>query len=237
MKNFVLIGTTSFIAPRHMRAIKDTNNNLIASLDPSDNVGILDSFFPESNFFTDFSRLDRYLSKIALEGEIVDYITICTPNYLHDFYIRYALKNKINVICEKPLVINSRNLKLIQSLEKKSKKNVYTILQLRHHPQIIKLSKELKTKKKCYDIELTYITSRGKWYHISWKGDTKKSGGILMNIGIHLFDLLIFLFGDVKSFELHYYSSTIACGYLDLTNAREMVFIDRSKIFAKTKKF
>ncbi len=230
MKNFVIVGAAGFIAPRHMKAIKETNNNLIAAMDPSDNVGILDTYFPNAEFFTDFSRLDRYLSKLRLEKTKIDFITICTPNFLHDFYIRYALKNNINAICEKPLVINPKNLEEINYLEKKSNKKIYTILQLRNHPNILKLRNEIKNKNK-YDVELTYITSRGKWYHISWKGDEEKSGGILMNIGIHFFDLLIWVFGSVKKYELHHYSKTTATGFLGLERANVKWFLSIDEKF------
>ena len=230
MKNFVIVGAAGFIAPRHMKAIKETNNNLIAAMDPSDNVGILDTYFPNAEFFTDFSRLDRYLSKLRLEKTKIDFITICTPNFLHDFYIRDALKNNINAICEKPLVINPKNLEEINYLEKKSNKKIYTILQLRNHPNILKLRNEIKNKNK-YDVELTYITSRGKWYHISWKGDEEKSGGILMNIGIHFFDLLIWVFGSVKKYELHHYSKTTATGFLGLERANVKWFLSIDEKF------
>ena len=225
MLNFILIGAAGFIAPRHMKAIKETRNKIIAAMDPSDNVGVLDKYFPEANFFLDFSRLDRFISKFLSKGNKIDFIVICTPNFLHDYYIRYSLKNKINVICEKPLVINLHNLLSLKRLEKSSKKKVNTILQLRHHPNVIRLYNDTKTSKSIHEIELTYITSRGQWYHVSWKGEEDKSGGILMNIGIHFFDLLIWIFGDVIKYELHFLSKHTASGYLILKKARVKWFL------------
>src|SRR5436190_19454766 len=178
MKNFVLIGAAGYIAPRHMKAIKDTGNNLIAALDKHDNVGVLDSYFPNADFFTEFERFDRHLDKLKRKGEKVDYITICSPNYLHDSHIRFALRYGANAICEKPLVLNPWNLDALAEIEKETGKKVFTILQLRLHPAIQQLKKEIdeSPKGKHFNVELKYITSRGNWYHHSWKGDETKSG-------------------------------------------------------------
>lgn len=194
MKTFAIIGSSGFIAPRHMRAIKETGNKLVASVDKHDNVGVLDSYFPESDFFTEFERFDRHLYKLKQNRSPVDYITICSPNYLHDSHIRYSLRYGANVICEKPLVLNPWNLDAIEPLQDNNK--VFTILQLRLHPEIVKLKNKVDATSKIHYVNLKYITSRGNWYKSSWKGDDNKSGGILMNIGIHLFDMLIWIFGQ-----------------------------------------
>lgn len=203
-RNFALIGAAGYIAPRHMKAIKDVGGNLVAALDPHDSVGILDSYFPDADFFTEFERFDRHLEKLKRQGTKVDYISICSPNYLHDAHIRFALRYGADAICEKPLVLNPWNAEALMEIEKETGKKVYTILQLRLHPDIIKLKEMVDNgpKDKIYDIDLTYITSRGKWYDYSWKGDISKSGGIAMNIGIHFFDMLIWVFGDVTDKEV-----------------------------------
>jgi UDP-N-acetyl-2-amino-2-deoxyglucuronate dehydrogenase len=227
MKNFALIGAAGFIAPRHLKAIKETGNNLVAALDKHDNVGILDSYFPEADFFTEFERFDRHLDKLKRKGEKIDYITICSPNYLHDAHIRYALRYGADAICEKPLVLNSWNLDGLAEIEKETNKKVYTILQLRLHPGIIALREKVKNgpRNKVYDIDLQYMTSRGHWYHSSWKGDISKSGGIATNIGIHFFDMLMWVFGDVKKNEVIKHESDHASGQLQLEQANVKWFL------------
>lgn len=227
MKNFALIGAAGYVAPRHMKAIKDTGNNLVAALDKHDNVGILDSYFPEADFFTEFERFDRHLDKLKRKGQKVDYVSICSPNYLHDSHIRFAMRHGADAICEKPLVLNPWNVDALHEIEGETGRKVYTILQLRLHPSIIALRKKIMTgpKDKVYDVNLRYITSRGKWYHISWKGDESKSGGIATNIGIHFFDILIWIFGNVQSNEVQVYDSDRAQGYLQLSKARVHWFL------------
>ncbi|MCK5337752.1 MAG: Gfo/Idh/MocA family oxidoreductase, partial [Bacteroidales bacterium] len=193
MHNFALIGAAGYIAPRHMRAIKDTGNSLVAALDKFDSVGIIDSFFPESAFFTETERFDRHMDKLRRKGEHkIDYVSICSPNYLHDAHIRLALRNEANAICEKPIVLNPWNVDALSEIEKESGKKIFTILQLRLHPSIIKLKEQVENgpKDKIYELDMTYITSRGRWYFISWKGDVQKSGGVATNIGVHFFDML-----------------------------------------------
>lgn len=222
MKNFALIGAAGYIAPRHLKAIKDTNNTLIAALDKFDSVGIMDSYFPKADFFVEFERFDRHIEKLRRNGTQLDYVSICTPNYLHDAHIRMALRSGADAICEKPLVLNPWNVDALQDIEKESGKKIHTILQLRLHPSIIALKKKidespLNTK---YDVDLTYITSRGKWYDISWKGDESKSGGIATNIGIHFFDMLAWLFGDVQENKVHLREKDKSAGYLEFEKAR-----------------
>jgi UDP-N-acetyl-2-amino-2-deoxyglucuronate dehydrogenase len=226
-KNFAIIGVGGYIAIRHLRAIRETGNILLASLDPGDSVGIIDSFFPESNFFVEFERFDRHIDKLRRSGTQIDYVSICSPNYLHDSHIRFALRSGANAICEKPLVLNPWNVDALAEIEKESEKNIYNILQLRLHPSIIELKKKIDSapKDKIYDIELAYITSRGKWYHISWKGDIHKSGGIATNIGVHFFDMLIWIFGSVKQNIVHMLEPDKAAGYLDLEKARIKWFL------------
>ena len=205
MKNFALIGASGYIAPRHMKAIKETDNNLVCALDPYDGIGIMDSYFPNADFFTEPERFDRHLDKLRRQGEKkIDYVSICSPNYLHDAHIRMALRNDCHAICEKPLVLNPWNLDALQEIEMETGKRIYTILQLRLHPAIQLLKKQINDgpKDKVYNVDLTYITSRGKWYFISWKGDIHKSGGVATNIGVHFFDMLGWIFGDFKGVEL-----------------------------------
>jgi UDP-N-acetyl-2-amino-2-deoxyglucuronate dehydrogenase len=227
MKNFALIGAAGYIAPRHMKAIKDTGNNLLAALDKHDNVGILDSYFPDTDFFTEFERFDRHLDKLKRKDTLIDYISICSPNYLHDSHIRYALRYGADAICEKPLVLNPWNVDALRQIEVETGKKINTILQLRLHPNIIALKKKIESSPSTHarHIELTYITSRGNWYHHSWKGDLSKSGGIAANIGIHFFDMLIWVFGDVKRIELHAISNTHASGYIELEKAKVKWFL------------
>lgn len=227
MKNFALIGAAGYIAPRHMKAIKETGNNLVAALDKHDNVGVLDSYFPDADFFTEFERFDRHLDKLRRNKKKVDYVSICSPNYLHDSHIRFALRHGANAICEKPLVLNPWNVDALAEIEEETDKKIYTILQLRFHPTIIALREKIINglKDKIYDVDLRYITSRGNWYHISWKGDDSKSGGIATNIGIHFFDMLIWIFGDAKASEVKVVSDDHAEGYLELKSARVNWFL------------
>jgi len=200
MKNFILIGAAGYIAPRHMKAIKETGNNLIAAYDPYDGVGVMDSHFPEAHFFTEFERFDRHIEKIKRAGTKIDYVSICSPNYLHDSHIRYGLRIGADVICEKPLVLNPWNVDALIELEEEYDNKVHTILQLRHHEAILELKEKIENgpADKVYDIDLTYITSRGNWYYTSWKGNEEKSGGIASNIGVHFFDMLQWIFGPMK---------------------------------------
>ncbi|MDB4609024.1 Gfo/Idh/MocA family oxidoreductase [Flavobacteriaceae bacterium] len=200
MKNFILIGAAGYIAPRHMKAIKETGNNLIAAYDPYDGVGVMDSHFPQAHFFTEFERFDRHIEKIKRTGTKIDYVSICSPNYLHDSHIRYGLRIGADVICEKPLVLNPWNVDALIELEEEYKNKVHTILQLRHHEAILELKEKIEKgpTDKVYDIDLTYITSRGNWYFTSWKGNEEKSGGIASNIGVHFFDMLQWIFGPMK---------------------------------------
>jgi UDP-N-acetyl-2-amino-2-deoxyglucuronate dehydrogenase len=227
MKKFALIGAAGFIAPRHLKAIKETGNELVAALDKHDNVGILDSFFPSADFFTEFERFDRHLDKLKRKGEKVDYISICSPNYLHDSHVRFALKYGANAICEKPLVLNPWNLEALLEIEKETGGKVNTILQLRLHPAIIALRERILSgdKNKVYDVNLKYITSRGNWYHSSWKGDISKSGGIATNIGIHFFDMLMWIFGDVRGVHVEKREADHASGLLHLARANVTWFL------------
>ncbi len=236
MKNFGLIGAAGYIAPRHMQAIKATNNNLIAALDPRDSIGILDSYFPQANFFTEFERFDRYIDKLGRvsKGDKVDYISICSPNYLHDSHMRFALRAGANAICEKPLVLNPWNLDGLLDIERDTGKKVSSILQLRVHPVIVALREKVQSEvcSSKYEVDLTYVTSRGQWYLQSWKGDEKKSGGIATNIGVHFFDMLHFIFGKLQGSFLHFISDRKAAGYLEYEHARVRWFlsIDASDI-------
>jgi UDP-N-acetyl-2-amino-2-deoxyglucuronate dehydrogenase len=227
MKNFALIGAGGYIAPRHMKAVKDTGNKLIAALDKHDSVGILDSYFPETEFFVEFERFDRHIEKLRRLGTQTDYVAVCSPNYLHDAHIRFGLRIGADVICEKPLVLNPWNIDGLTEIEKETGKKIFTILQLRLHPGIMALREKVQKNSsgKKYDIDLRYITSRGQWYHISWKGDPQKSGGIATNIGIHFFDMLIWIFGDVKVNEVHQHTAETASGKLELERANVNWFL------------
>ena len=221
MKNFALIGAGGYIAPRHMRAIKETGNNLIAALDKNDSVGILDSYFPEADFFTEFERFDRHLEKLKRKGIKIDYLSVCSPNYLHDSHIRFGLRIGATVICEKPVVLNPWNIDALAEIEKETGNKIYTILQLRLHPAIMALKEKIvhEPKNVKHRITLNYITSRGHWYFASWKGDIQKSGGIATNIGVHFFDMLMWIFGDVKEIDVTQHSRDTASGTLELENA------------------
>ena len=227
MYKFALLGAAGFVAPRHMKAIKDTGNELVAALDPNDSVGVIDSYFPESAFFVEFERLDRHVDKLRRKGSKIDYVSICSPNYLHDAQIRFALRNGAHAICEKPLVLNPWNIDGLEEMEQESEKNIYNILQLRLHPAIIALREKVAKagKDTKYDVDLSYITSRGRWYFISWKGDVHKSGGIATNIGIHFFDMLIWIFGPVQQNTVNILEADKAAGCLELENARVRWFL------------
>ena len=227
MKNFALIGAAGYIAPRHMKAIRDTGNNLIAALDPFDSVGILDGYFPEADFFTHYERFDRHIDKLRRTGTRVDYVSICSPNFLHDAHIRFGLRNGADIICEKPIVLNPWNIEALGDIEQETGKKIYNILQLRLHPGIQRLKEKIDKgpADKVYDIDLTYITSRGHWYYTSWKGDTEKSGGVATNIGVHFFDMLAWIFGDVRENKVHIHTHDRAAGYLELDKARIRWFL------------
>ena len=222
MKNFALIGAAGYVAPRHMRAIRDTNNELVAAMDKFDSVGIIDSYFHEASFFTEFERFDRHIDKERRKGNGIDFLSICTPNYLHDSHIRFGLKNQADVICEKPLVLNPWNVDALEKIEKETGRKIWNILQLRHHKAILDLKNKIDNgpKNKIYDVDLAYFTSRGKWYHHSWKGEIQKSGGIATNIGVHFYDMLTWIFGPVKRNIVHLHETDRAAGYLDLERAR-----------------
>ncbi len=227
MKNFALIGAAGYIAPRHMKAIKETNNNLVAALDRFDSVGIIDSHFPDADFFTEPERFDRHLSKLRAKGQKIDYVSICSPNYLHDAHIRLGLRNGADTICEKPLVLNPWNIDALEEIEKETGGKINNILQLRLHPSIIALKKKIQEgpADKIYDIDLSYLTSRGKWYHVSWKGDHAKSGGIATNIGVHFYDMLTWIVGPVQENVTHVLEEDRAAGFLQLEKARVRWFL------------
>lgn len=232
-KKFAMTGVAGYVAPRHLKAIKETGNRLVAAVDPHDSVGLLDSYFADVSFFTEFERFDRHIEKLRRQGEDqrVHYVSICSPNYLHDAHCRFTLRVGADAICEKPVVLNPWNIDALQELEKESGKRIFTVLQLRVHPSLIAL-KEKSQKEKSgskKEIVLTYITSRGLWYLISWKGQLEKSGGLATNIGIHFFDLLLWLFGKVQSSEVHIATPTRTAGYMELENARVKWFLSIEK--------
>ncbi len=226
-KNFGIIGVAGYIAVRHLHAIKETGNNLLASLDKFDSVGRIDSYFPESDFFVEFERFDRHFDKLKRNGTKIDYVSICSPNYLHDSHIRFALRHNADAICEKPIVLNPWNIDALQEIEKETGKKIFTVLQLRLHPKIMELKEMIRNgpSDKIYDIDMSYITSRGNWYNISWKGDLQKSGGVATNIGIHFFDMLTWIFGKQKKNVVHLSEINKAAGYLELENARVRWFM------------
>ncbi|MFO7369547.1 MAG: Gfo/Idh/MocA family oxidoreductase [Bacteroidales bacterium] len=226
-KKFAIIGVGGYIAVRHLKAIKDTGNVLLATLDPCDSVGIIDSYFPDSHFFVEFERFDRHVDKLRRSGVQINYVSICSPNYLHDSHIRFALRSGASAICEKPLVLNPWNIDALAEIEKEYSKKIYTILQLRLHPVLIDLKKKIDSNNSqhIHDLSLTYITSRGNWYFNSWKGDIHKSGGIATNIGIHFFDMLSWIFGKVKSNTVHLLSQDKAGGFIELEKARVKWFL------------
>lgn len=228
MKRFALIGAAGYIAPRHMQAIRDTGNELVAILDPSDSVGIIDSYFPNADYFSEPERFDRHLDKLRRQsGRKVDYVSICSPNYLHDAHIRLALRNGAHAICEKPLVLNPWNVDALQEIARETGQEISVILQLRLHPAIQALKEQITkdSSSDLQDIDLTYITSRGRWYLRSWKGNTDKSGGVATNIGIHFFDMLLWLFGELQDLVVHSQDEFHCAGYMTLQRARVRWFL------------
>lgn len=224
---FALIGAAGFVAPRHMQAIRDVGGEIVAAVDPNDSVGVLDSYFPDAHFFTEFERFDRHIDKLRRRGGGVDYVSICSPNYLHDAHIRFALRSHADAICEKPLVLNPWNLDGLAEIEQETGRRINTILQLRLHPAIKALKEKVAGSggNTIYDVVLTYVTSRGRWYHTSWKGDVKKSGGIATNIGIHFFDMLGYVFGKPQLNIAHLRDDERAAGYLEFERARVRWFL------------
>jgi len=230
MKNFALVGAAGFVAPRHMRAIQATGNRLVAAMDPADSVGVLDSYFPESAYFSEFERFDRHIDKLQRtgDGQRVDYVSICSPNYLHDSHIRFALRSNADAICEKPLVLNPWNIDGLAEVEQRSGRRINTILQLRTHPQILALRERIAAEPAGtgkHAVDLSYVTGRGRWYFYSWKGDDKKAGGIATNIGVHFFDMLNFIFGALQQNVVHVNEGNRASGYLEYEKARVRWFL------------
>ena len=227
MKSFALIGAAGYVAPRHMKAMHATGNTLLAAYDKSDSVGVMDSYFPAADFFVEFERFDRHLDKLKRAGKAVDYVSICSPNYLHDAHIRFALRQGADAICEKPLVLNPWNIDALEEVSRETGRQVYNILQLRLHPSVLALKEKIAqaaTDQK-FDVDLTYLTSRGHWYYASWKGDLEKSGGIATNIGIHFFDMLQWVFGPVQENVVHLHTHDRAAGWLELERARVRWFL------------
>lgn len=218
-KTFALIGAAGYIAPRHMRAIKDVKGELSVAYDPNDSVGVIDSHFPQAHFFTEFERFDRHIDKLKRKGQAIDYVSICSPNYLHDAHCRFALRAGADAICEKPLVLNPWNIDGLAEIERDTGRKISTILQLRLHPAIIELRNAYANSNKRHKVELTYCTSRGRWYHASWKGEDAKSGGVATNIGVHFFDMLSFVFGPVRHNEAHLRNDSRAAGFLECARA------------------
>lgn len=227
MKQFALIGAAGYIAPRHMQAIRDTGNDLVAAVDTNDSVGIIDSYFPNAAFFTEFERFDRHLEKIKRAKAPIDFVSICSPNYLHDAHIRFGLRYGADVICEKPIVLNPWNIDALEEMEQETGHHVFNILQLRLHPTIIALKEKVAQSlvDKIFDVDLTYITSRGTWYYTSWKGNPEKSGGIATNIGVHFYDMLQWVFGPVKENIVHIHTHDRAGGYFEFAKAKVRWFL------------
>ena len=227
MKNFAIIGVGGYIAPRHLKAIKETGNRLVSAYDRCDSVGIIDSFFPDAAFFTEQELFDRHNSLLKGRGEALDYVSVCTPNYLHDAHTRYGLRLGADVICEKPIVLNPWNIDGLERVEQETCHNAYTILQLRLHPSVVALREKVLADKsgKVYDVDLTYITSRGNWYYASWKGDERKSGGVATNIGVHFYDMLSWIFGEVTKNVVHVASHDRVAGFLEMRKARVRYFL------------
>ena len=232
MTTYALIGASGYIAPRHMKAIRDTGGDLVVAYDPNDSVGILDSHFPDAHFFTEFERFDRHVDKLRRRGERLDYVSIASPNYLHDAHCRFALRSGADAICEKPLVLNPWNIDGLAEIERDMGKRIYSILQLRLHPAIIALRDKFRNSTKKHTVELTYCTSRGRWYHASWKGDDSKSGGVATNIGVHFFDMLSFVFGKVQNNVAHLRSPERAAGFIECERANVSWFlsVDRNDL-------
>lgn len=231
LKNFAIIGVGGYIAPRHLQAIRDTGNQLLAAVDPKDSVGVLDQYSFDVKFFTEIERFDRHLEKLrrGTESDRIHFVSICSPNYLHDAHCRLGLRVDADVICEKPLVINPWNFDALEELEAESKRRIYTILQLRVHPELIKLKESLQNTNAKHEVELTYITSRGPWYHVSWKGQNDKSGGVATNIGVHFFDLLLWLFGSMQGIKVYYSDENCMSGFIELEHARVKWFLSVDK--------
>ncbi|MBR0072862.1 MAG: Gfo/Idh/MocA family oxidoreductase [Bacteroidales bacterium] len=227
MKNFAIIGVGGYIVPRHLKAIKDTGNNLLSAYDHFDSVGIMDSYFPDASFFTEQELFDRHNTKLQESDNRLDYVSVCTPNYLHDAHTRYGLRLGCDVICEKPMVLNPWNIDALEKVERETGHRIYNILQLRLHDSIVALKKRIDEgpQDKVYDVDLTYITSRGKWYYTSWKGDEHKSGGVATNIGVHFYDMLSWIFGDVRENVVHVASHDRVAGFLRLKKARVRYFL------------
>ena len=225
MTSFALVGAAGYVAPRHMQAIKAVGGQLKAAFDPADSVGVIDSFFPEAHFFTEFERFDRHVDKLRRSGDKIDYLTICSPNYLHDAHCRFALRSDANVICEKPLVLNPWNLDTLAEMETETGRRISTILQLRLHPAIKALKEKIESSSTDFVIDLTYIASRGRWYHVSWKGDEAKSGGVATNIGIHFFDMLAWVFGGFDRSVVHLNDRERAAGFLECRRAKIRWFL------------
>ena len=230
MKHFAMIGAAGYIAPRHMKAIKDTGNKLFAALDKNDSVGVIDSYFPDADFFVEYERFDRHIDLLKRRGIQIDYVSIASPNYLHDSHIRFALRQGAHAICEKPLVLNPHNIDALKVVQEETGKQVFNILQLRLHPSIIALKEfvaveVVKNPNKVFDVDLTYLTSRGYWYFTSWKGDDHKSGGIATNIGVHFYDMLGWVFGDIKKNEAHLKQSDASAGFLEFKHAKVRWFL------------
>lgn len=224
-KKFALTGAGGYIAPRHIKAIKETGNVLVAAADPNDSVGILDKYFYETRFFKEFERFDRHLDKLRRRGEGVDFVSVCSPNYLHDAHIRLAMRIGADAICEKPLVLNPWNIDALEELSEEYGQKIYTVLQLRLHPSIIALKEKYKSSTKKHKIDLTYITSRGLWYLVSWKGNVEQSGGLATNIGVHFFDMLMWIFGKQVASEVHFSDEKTMSGYLELEHAEVSWFL------------
>jgi len=225
-KRFALVGAAGYIAPRHMKAIQDTGGELVAAMDPNDSVGIIDSYFPEADFFTELERFDRHIDKLRRKGAKVDYISICSPNYLHDAHIRFALRNHAHAICEKPTVLNPWNLDALQGIERETGCRVFTIQQLRLHPALAALKQRVDSPgERTYNVDVTYVASRGHWYRSSWKGDVAKSGGVATNIGLHLFDVLTWVFGPPGECIVHLRNADCAAGMIVLERARVRWFL------------
>jgi UDP-N-acetyl-2-amino-2-deoxyglucuronate dehydrogenase len=226
-KTFAMIGAAGYIAPRHMQAIKESGHTLVAAMDRHDSVGIIDKYFAEASFFTEFERFDRHLEKLKRQDQKIDFIAVCSPNYLHDAHIRFGLRYGSDVICEKPMVLNPWNIDALKEIEFETGRKVFNILQLRKHQNIIELKKKVDSvdQKKVFDVDLTYITSRGNWYYTSWKGDISKSGGIATNIGVHFFDMLGWVFGELKNNIVHIHTHDRAAGYLEYKKARVRWFL------------
>ena len=226
MTRFALTGAAGYVAPRHMKAIRDTGNELVAALDPKDSVGIIDSYFPRAHFFTEFERFDRHIEKLRRGHEGVDYVSICSPNYLHDAHARFALRSHAHAICEKPLVLNPWNIEALADMQRETGFSIYTILQLRLVPAVQALKERVEAAPgRLYDVDLTYLTARGRWYQASWKGDVQKSGGIATNIGVHLFDILGWVFGKVTSSKVHLHGAEVAAGAVEFERARVRWFL------------